>query len=90
MLIPPGWDENEGVRIEIEAARALGIRICYLEVPERFIGLTLAQSWELPSMLKRCSKYCCAFINLVFRRDFNRSSTQKVEANSKRDPAIPS
>ena len=43
VLMPPGWEESEGVWIEIEAAGTLGIRIYYLEVPERFIGLTPAR-----------------------------------------------
>ena len=47
VLMLPGWEESEGVRIEIEVAGTLGIRICYLEVPERFIGLTPAQGAEL-------------------------------------------
>ena len=47
VLMLPGREESEGVWIEIETAGTLGIRICYLEVPERFIGLTLAQCVEL-------------------------------------------
>ena len=43
----PGWAESEGIRIEVEVAEKLGIRITYMEVPERFSGLTLEQSVEL-------------------------------------------
>ena len=43
----PGWADSEGVRIEVEVAEELGIRITYLEVPERFPGLTREQSAEL-------------------------------------------
>ena len=43
----PGWAESEGVRIEVEVAESLGIRITYMEVPERFVGLTQERSAEL-------------------------------------------
>ena len=47
ILMLHGWAESEGVRIEIEAAKALGIWISHLEVPGQFAGLTPAQSKEL-------------------------------------------
>ena len=47
ILMLPGWAESEGERIEVEAAERLDIRTTYLEPPEKFIGLTLAQSTEL-------------------------------------------
>ena len=47
ILMLPGWAESEGVRIKIEAAKELGIRISYLETPYRFTALTPAQSTEL-------------------------------------------
>lgn len=43
----PGWFDSEGVRIEVEVARELGIRITHMEVPERFYGLTPQRSAEL-------------------------------------------
>ena len=51
VLMLPGW--AQGVRIEIEAAESLGIRITYLKLPERFTGLTPAQSAELHRRLLR-------------------------------------
>ena len=47
----PGWAESEGVRIEVEFAGELGIRITYMEIPERFLGLTQEQSAELRQRL---------------------------------------
>ena len=43
----PGWADSEGVRIEVEVAESLDIRITYLEVPESLSGLTVEQSAEL-------------------------------------------
>ena len=47
----PGWTESEGVRIEVEVAESLRIRITYMEVPERFPGLTQERSAELRQRL---------------------------------------
>ena len=47
VLMLPGWAESKGVRIEVEAAEALGIRATYLETPETFTGLTPVQSTGL-------------------------------------------
>ena len=47
LLKLPGWVDGGGVRIKVEVAEELGIRITYLEVPERFLGLTLEQSADL-------------------------------------------
>ena len=44
ILMLPGWAESEGVLIEIETAESLGIKIDYLKAPEKFAGLTPAQS----------------------------------------------
>ena len=47
VLMLPGWADSEGLRIEVEVTEGLGIRMSYLEMPERFPGLTLEQSAEL-------------------------------------------
>ena len=47
VLVLPGWAESKGVRIEVEAAEALGIRATYLETSETFTGLTPVQSTGL-------------------------------------------
>ena len=53
ILMLPGWAESEGVRTEIEAAEALGVRTTYLETPDRFTGLTPAQSVALHRRFSR-------------------------------------
>ena len=46
-LMLPGWVQSEGLRIEIDVAEELGVRITYLEPAEMFIGLAPKQSVEL-------------------------------------------
>ena len=43
----PGWEESEGVRLEIEVANGLDIPISYLDTPSEFAGLTHEQSCNL-------------------------------------------
>ena len=43
----PGWAQSEGLRIEIDVAEELGVRITYLEPAEKYIGQTPEQSVEL-------------------------------------------
>ena len=47
ILMLPGWNKSEGVRIEIKAAGALGIAVRRIEMSERFTGLPPAQSKKL-------------------------------------------
>ena len=51
VLTLPGWKESEGVRLEMETAESWRIPISYLDPPERFAGLTPAQSKELHQRL---------------------------------------
>ena len=47
VLMLPGWADSKGVRIEVKIAEELGIWMTYMEMPERFRGLTVEQSAEL-------------------------------------------
>ena len=43
----PGWEESEGVRLEIAVAESLEIPVSYMETPEQFMGLTSERSDDL-------------------------------------------